>query len=294
MARLNAAEVEVRSGEWSGDAVRLDRALAELGLARSRSQAAELIAAGAVAVGGSVVWKAGLRLATGSRITVAGDRFVSRAAHKLVAAIERFNVATAGRVALDLGASTGGFTQVLLEGGAEPVLAIDVGHDQMVPSLRADPRVRLVEGCNARTLTAAALAEATGELRQPALVVADLSFISLTLVLPAIADVAGPDADLVLLVKPQFEVGRTGIRDGIVVDPSRRAEALRTVLAAAADLGFGLAHLDVSPITGGQGNIEYLAHFVRDPEGDPTQWEGRVTALAEGLTDASTEGTDQR
>ena len=293
MVTLNASELEARSAEWVGAASRLDRALSELGLARSRSQAAELIASGAVVVDGSIATKAGVRVGPGARLAVTRDRFVSRAAHKLDAALDRFGIAASGRVALDLGASTGGFTQVLLDGGAETVLAIDVGHDQMVPELRTDPRVRLVEGCNARTLSAASLTEATGETRAPSLVVADLSFISLTLILPAIAQVAGPYAELMLLIKPQFEVGRTGIREGIVVDAAHRATALRAVLASAAAHGFRAEHLDRSPILGGHGNVEYLAHFVRDPGCDPTQWEGRVVELASGQSDASTERADQ-
>lgn len=244
-------------------------------------------------MGGVRAQKAGIRIPAGTALEVREDRYVSRAAHKLVAALDAFGIAPAGRVALDLGASTGGFTQVLLERGAEVVLAVDVGHDQIVSELRGDSRVRVVEGCNARTLTGPELAEATGESRPPSLVVADLSFISLTLVLPAIAGVAAQESDLALLIKPQFEVGRTGIREGIVVDPLRRADAIRSVLASAAELGFGARALAPSPILGGRGNMEYLVHFSRDSAADPTQWEGRVIELARASADANTEGAQR-
>ncbi|WP_416445877.1 TlyA family RNA methyltransferase [Leucobacter sp. HNU] len=268
------------SAVWAGAPERLDRVLPELGLARSRSRAAELIAAGEVRLDGRVATKAGARVGSGATIAVSGaDRYVSRGAHKLVAGLDRFGVDAAGRLALDLGASTGGFTQVLLERGAREVLAVDVGHDQLVPELRADPRVRAVEGCNARELTAEGLAADTGVAEAPTLVVADLSFISLTLILPAIARVAAPLAELVLLIKPQFEVGRTGIRDGIVVDPALRAEAIRTVLGSAARNGFAVRGLAHSPIAGSHGNREFLVHLSRGGDADPTEWEARIDEL---------------
>lgn len=276
---------EVREdGEvWEGAAERLDRVLPQLGLARSRSRAAELIAGGGVLLDGAPAAKAGVRVDPGSRITVVGsDHYVSRAAHKLIAGLDLFGVDPAGRVALDLGASTGGFTQVLLERGATAVQAIDVGHDQLVPELRADSRVRLVEGRNARELTPENLAADTGIPEAPSLVVADLSFISLTLVLPAIARCAASDADLVLLIKPQFEVGR--VRDGVVTDPVQWAEAIRTVLGAASEHGIVACGLAASPIAGGSGNREFLAHFARGERAgaetaDPTEWEERIAQL---------------
>lgn len=249
-------------GTWSGRAERLDRVVAELGLARSRSRAAESIAAGRVRVDGVVTEKTGAKVVSGSRVEVDGaDRYVSRAAHKLVAGLDGFAIDAMGRLALDLGASTGGFTEVLLERGAREVLALDVGHDQLVPELRADARVRVVEGCNARELTPGLLAELTGTPKAPDLVVADLSFISLTLVLPAIAAVAAPGAELVLLVKPQFEVGRSGIRDGIVVDAALADDAVRRVVDCAESLGLRHRGLAPSPITGEHGNQEFLAYF---------------------------------
>lgn len=284
---------------WEGAAERLDRVLPQLGLARSRSRAAELIASGGVLLDGVLAAKAGARVDPGSRVEVtAADRYVSRAAHKLVEGLDRFGVDPAGRIALDIGASTGGFTQVLLERGAAVVQAIDVGRDQFAAELRDDPRVRLVEGCNARDLTREGLAADTGVADRPSLVVADLSFISLTLVLPAIARSAAPEADLVLLVKPQFEVGR--VRDGVVTDPAQRAEAIRIVLRAARELGLAARGLVASPIAGGSGNREFLVHFARGERAgaqpsDPTEWEERIALLCgaparSAQSDARTEG----
>lgn len=285
-ALSGAAEPErddLRAAVWAGAPERLDRVLPQLGLARSRSRAAELIAGGGVLLDGARAAKAGARVEAGSRVVVtADDRYVSRAAHKLIAGLDRFGVEPAGRIALDVGASTGGFTQVLLERGATAVQAIDVGRDQIARELRDDPRVRLVEGCNARELTPGGLAADTGIAERPSLVVADLSFISLTLVLPAIARSAAPDADLVLLIKPQFEVGR--VRDGVVTDPAQWAEAIRAVLRTGFELGLGAHGLAPSPIAGGSGNREFLVHFARGERAgaqtpDPTEWEQRIARL---------------
>ena len=276
-----------RTAVWHGEPARLDRVLPELGLARSRSRAAELVAEGKVRIGGAPAVKAGVRVAPGSELRLVGEeRYVGRAAHKLVAGLDAFGVDPAGRIALDVGASTGGFTQVLLERGARLVQAIDVGHGQMAPEIAADPRVRPVEGCNARELTAAGLAADTGVDEAPDLIVADLSFISLTLVLPALAAVAAAEADLVLLIKPQFEVGR--VRDGVVVSPAQRAEAIERVLAAAAEAGLGARGLELSPISGGAGNREFLVHLTRDPAPDPAEWERRIAELSSAeLEDAA-------
>ncbi|MDO4019116.1 TlyA family RNA methyltransferase [Clavibacter michiganensis] len=257
--------------------MRLDAALPALGLARSRTHAARLIADGLVTVDGRGVVKASFRVMPGSVVEVAGsDAYVSRGAHKLIGALDAFpGVAVAGRLALDVGASTGGFTQVLLERGARRVVALDVGHGQLDPLIREDPRVDVVEGFNVRDLTPESLAGVTpadlaGE--RPGLVVGDLSFISLGLVLPAIACTAADGADVVLLIKPQFEVGRTGIREGIVHDPGLRDDAVMRVLWAAWDLGLGTAGLVSSPIVGGAGNHEYLAWFSGRAGSNPTQW----------------------
>lgn len=268
---------------WSGEPARLDRVLSELGLARSRTQAQELIERGEVRVNGVTAAKPSARIATGDEVAIAEAlRYVSRAAHKLVTGLDEFGIDPAGRTALDLGASTGGFTQVLLERGAAVVQAIDVGHDQLAPELRSDPRVKLVEGRNARDLDAINLAADTGVQAAPTLVVADLSFISLRLILPAIARCAAPEADLVLLVKPQFEVGR--VRDGVVTSPTQWAQALNIAIAAAAENGYAVRGLARSPIAGGHGNREFLAHFVRAAhpgDTDQSHWDARIAALCQ-------------
>ncbi|WP_445442165.1 TlyA family RNA methyltransferase [Clavibacter sp. km1a] len=259
-----------------GGELRLDAALPALGLARSRTHAARLIGDGLVTVDGRGVVKASFRVVPGSVVEVAGtDAYVSRGAHKLIGALDAFpEVEVAGRLALDVGASTGGFTQVLLERGARRVVALDVGHGQLDPLIREDPRVDVVEGFNVRDLTPETLAAvapgAAGEA--PGLVVGDLSFISLGLVLPAVTRTAAEDADIVLLIKPQFEVGRTGIREGIVHDAGLRDDAVMRVLWSAWDLGLGTAGLVSSPIVGGAGNHEYLAWFSGRAGSNPTQW----------------------
>ncbi|HLT67213.1 MAG TPA: TlyA family RNA methyltransferase, partial [Microbacterium sp.] len=187
---------------------RLDAALAARGLARSRSHAATLIADGLVRVDGRPVVKASTPVGDEAEIVVdGGDHYVSRGAHKLVAALDGFGISVEGRLALDMGASTGGFTQVLRERGARRVLAVDVGHGQLAERIAADAGVTAVEGFNVRYMTSQNLTEATGESESPDLVVGDLSFISLVHVLPAVAEVVASDGDVVLLIKPQFEVG---------------------------------------------------------------------------------------
>jgi 23S rRNA (cytidine1920-2'-O)/16S rRNA (cytidine1409-2'-O)-methyltransferase len=262
---------------------RLDAALAARGLARSRTHAASLIAEGLVSVDGRPVVKASTPVADGSELTVAGaDHYVGRAAHKLIAALDSFDVPVAGRLALDMGASTGGFTQVLRERGARRVLAVDVGHDQIAPSIAADPGVVVVEGYNVRHMTPDGLAEATDEPEAPDLLVGDLSFISLELVLPAIAAVAAPSADIVLLVKPQFEVGRTAVRGGLVTDPATRADAVARTVWSAWDAGLGMLGILSSPILGTHGNAEYLVHLAPGRGTDPSEWSERINELAGG------------
>nr|WP_218844968.1 TlyA family RNA methyltransferase [Microbacterium pseudoresistens] len=261
----------------------MDAALAARGLARSRTHAAVLIAQGVVTVNGAPVIKPSRAVGDGDELAVAAsDHYVSRGAHKLLAALDGFGIDPTGRLALDMGASTGGFTQVLRERGARRVLAVDVGHDQLDPSIRADDGVIAVEGFNVRHMTAAALAEATGEQGAPELVVGDLSFISLALVLPAVAQVAAADSDIVLLVKPQFEVGRTAVRGGLVTDPATRADAVAQVLWSARDAGLGTRGLLPSPILGTHGNAEFLAHLAPGRGTDPTEWMSTVDRIAGG------------
>lgn len=262
--------------------VRLDALLAARGLARSRTVASKLIQDGRVLVGGRAVLKPSTPIASDADIEVdAADEWVSRAARKLVGALDAFGVDPSGRVVLDVGASTGGFTQVLLARGARRVIALDVGHGQLHPSIALDERVAVVEGTNARNLTRADYLALDGTAAETSLVVGDLSFISLRLVLPALAE-AVPADEFVLLVKPQFEVGRGGVREGIVHDTGLRNDALMNVLWAAWDLGLGTSGLAASPIVGTHGNHEYLARFQRGVGGNPTEWRVRATELTEG------------
>jgi 23S rRNA (cytidine1920-2'-O)/16S rRNA (cytidine1409-2'-O)-methyltransferase len=268
------------ASDGAGGAGRLDAELVRRGLARSRALAVIAIDEGRVAIDGRTALKASIRVGPDAVLTVDGDdRWVSRSAGKLDAALDAFPVAIAGRLALDVGASTGGFTQVLLERGAREVIALDVGHGQLVPSIRTDDRVRVVEGVNARSLTAEQLARESGTDERPGLVVADVSFIGLSVVLPALLATAGTAADYVLLVKPQFEVGRGGIREGVVRDVAARHDAVSGVLWAAWDLGLPTAGVISSPVVGTNGNQEYLVWLSVSVGGNPTEWGGAIDAL---------------
>lgn len=262
---------------------RLDAALAARGLARSRTHAATLIAAGLVSVDGRPVVKSSTQVGDSTELSVADtDHYVGRGAHKLIAALDHFEIPVEGRLALDMGASTGGFTQVLRERGARRVLAVDVGHEQLAASVASDPGVVSVEGYNVRHMTHENLADVTGEQAAPELIVGDLSFISLELVLPAVATVAAAAADVVLLVKPQFEVGRTAVRGGLVTDPATRADAVARVVWSAWDAGFGMLGILTSPILGTRGNSEYLVHLAPGRGSDPSEWSDRINALSGG------------
>jgi 23S rRNA (cytidine1920-2'-O)/16S rRNA (cytidine1409-2'-O)-methyltransferase len=259
---------------------RLDAALAARGLARSRTHAATLISDGLVSIDGRPVVKASTPVDDSAEISVAGaDHYVGRGAHKLVAALDGFGIAVVGRLALDMGASTGGFTQVLRERGARRVLAVDVGHDQMAAAVASDADVVLVEGYNVRYMTPDNLRSATGEESAPDLIVGDLSFISLEHVLPAVAAVAAPESDIVLLVKPQFEVGRTAVRGGLVTDPATRADAVARTAWSAWDAGLGMLGILSSPILGTHGNSEYLLHLAPGRGSDPSEWSNRINEL---------------
>ncbi len=236
---------------------RLDAELVRRGLARSREHARELIEEGSVRVSGGVAAKAATQVEEAAPIVVAeegeGSHYVSRGAHKLIGALDAFaGVTVEGRDCLDAGASTGGFTQVLLERGAGRVLAVDVGYGQLAWSLRSDSRVTVIERTNVRSLTVDDLPF------RPGLVVADLSFIPLELVLPALTVVAADSADLVLMVKPQFEVGRAAVGDGVVRDPELRVSAIRGVAEAAQQLGLTVMGVVASPLPGPSGNVEYF------------------------------------
>ncbi|WP_105886885.1 TlyA family RNA methyltransferase [Mycobacterium shigaense] len=235
---------------------RVDAELVRRGLARSRQQAAELIGAGKVSIDGMPAVKPGTAVAVTAALLVAdgGERsWVSRGAHKLIGALDAFDIAVAGRRCLDAGASTGGFTEVLLDRGAAEVVAADVGYGQLAWSLRSDARVRVVERTNARDLTPEAIGGPVD------LVVADLSFISLATVLPALTGCACADADIVPMVKPQFEVGKGQVgAGGVVRDPGLRADAVLAVAGRAAELGWRTVDVTASPLPGPSGNVEYF------------------------------------
>lgn len=261
---------------------RLDAALADRGLARSRTHAARLIADGLVTVNGRGVVKASHAVTDTDDLVVAGaDHYVSRAAHKLLAALDAFRIDPTGRICLDMGASTGGFTQVLRERGAGVVMAVDVGHDQLDPQIAADTGVRAVEGFNVRYMTPENLAGATGVTERPSLVTGDLSFISLEHVLPAVVATAAPGADMVLLIKPQFEVGRTAVKGGLVTNDANRADAVASVLWSAWDLGLGVKGLAPSPIVGTHGNTEYLVHLSDTGGENPTEYRDQIQRMTE-------------
>lgn len=238
---------------------RVDAELVRRGLARSRQQAAELIGAGKVTIDGIPAVKPATAVTLTAALAVVDDgerSWVSRGAHKLIGALDTFGISVAGRHCLDAGASTGGFTEVLLDRGAARVIAVDVGYGQLAWALRTDPLVVVVERTNVRGLTPEAIG---GPVE---LIVADLSFISLATVLPALAGCASPGADIVPMVKPQFEVGREQVgAGGVVSDPGLRADAVRAVAHRAADLGWNTVAVTASPLPGPSGNVEYFLHL---------------------------------
>jgi 23S rRNA (cytidine1920-2'-O)/16S rRNA (cytidine1409-2'-O)-methyltransferase len=241
---------------------RLDAELVHRGLARSREQARSLVEDGRVLLGGVVATKPATQVDANASIVVRegadGPDYVSRGAHKLVGALDAFGVDVAGRHALDAGASTGGFSDVLLRRGVAAVVAVDVGYGQLAWPVRSDERVTVLERTNVRDLVPELLPF------EPDLVVGDLSFISLALVLPPLARVSRPDAEVLLMVKPQFEVGREQVGSGGVVrDPALRSDAVRRIASAAWDLGLGVAGVVASPLPGPSGNVEYFLHLRR-------------------------------
>ena len=250
---------------------RLDAELVRRGLARSRDQAAELIKSGRVLVSGSIATKAATAVDPAAPLLVTADvtdeNWASRGAHKLFGALDAFaDVIVDGRRVFDAGASTGGFTDVLLRLGAAEVVAVDVGYGQLIWRLQNDERVRIFDRTNVRTMT-------VEEIGGPAdLIVADLSFISLSLVLPALTSCAAPGADLVPMVKPQFEVGKERLgAGGVVRDPDLRAAAVAAVAATAGTLGWGVAGVVASPLPGPSGNVEFFAHLRADVPVDPVR-----------------------
>jgi 23S rRNA (cytidine1920-2'-O)/16S rRNA (cytidine1409-2'-O)-methyltransferase len=254
---------------------RLDLLLIERQLYPSRQLAQRSILAGEVKVNGAVVDKVGTTVATDAEISVKErSRFVSRGGEKLAGALTSFDVRVAGRVCMDAGISTGGFTDCLLQAGAERVYGIDVGYGQVDWKIRTDDRVILRERTNIRHLTPTELygepdLDGVYPVALPDLCVVDVSFISIAKILPALATLLAPPQELILLVKPQFEVGRERVgKNGVVRDGAARIDAIRTVLTAANTLGWHGRGLVTSPITGPAGNIEYLLWLDRVDRGE--------------------------
>lgn len=243
----------------AGRRARLDGELVRRGLATSRAEAHDLIAAGRVTVGGAPALKPSSQVAPTDDLAVAREAaaYVSRGGHKLAGALQAFDVEVEGRHCLDAGASTGGFTDVLLQAGAARVVAVDVGYGQLHWRVRSDPRVVVLDRTNVRHLRREDVSPPP-----PQVVTADLSFISLTLVVGVLATVAAPDADHLLLVKPQFEAGRGRVgKGGVVRDPAVWRRVVTAVVDAAGQAGLGLAGAVPSPLPGPSGNVEFFVHL---------------------------------
>jgi len=243
--------------------MRLDLYLSERGLTSSRTEAKNLINNGKVSVCGHIITKPSFEVDDIDPDAVSVDRselkYVSRGGLKLEGALKNFSLDPSGKNALDIGSSSGGFTDCLLQNGANHVIAVDSGRDQMVQTLAKDPRVTLLEGFNARYMSRSDFEYV------PNLAVMDVSFISATLIIPAVYNVLDDDSDFVCLIKPQFEVGRSGLsKGGIVRDNSLHRIALDKVISSATACGFSLAGTMRSPIEGGDGNVEFLAHFKKE------------------------------
>jgi len=256
---------------------RLDAELVRRGLVSSREQGRAAIEGGRVSVSGVTATKAATHVDDAAPIELVaapGSDFVSRGAHKLTGALEAFGLDVRDANALDAGASTGGFTQVLLQRGARHVIAVDVGYGQLAWSLRSDDRVTVLERTNVRHLDAS-----RDELPYPPdLVVADLSFISLTAVLPALVTVAAPAANLVLMVKPQFEVGKERVGSGVVTSPDLRREAVARVVTAAGAEKLAIFGVAASPLPGPKGNVEYFLWMgkVGSDAAEPSEHDGAM------------------
>lgn len=248
----------------AGSKERLDVLLVEQGYYDSREKAKSAIMAGLVFVQEERVDKAGTKVDRSAKITVKGaiHPYVSRGGLKLEKALKAFGLSLEGAVMLDIGASTGGFTDCALQHGASYVYALDVGYNQLDWKLRNDPRVQVMERTNFRFVQPADLAGPP-----PTFASIDVSFISLRIILPPLHAILAADGEAVALIKPQFEAGRDKVgKSGVVREPETHRDVLRTVLAFARETGFGVKGLTFSPITGGEGNIEFLVHLVNRPD----------------------------
>ena len=266
--------------------IRLDVMLVEKGLQESRQKAQATIMSGLVFVNGQRVDKPGTQIAPDAALEIRGNtlRYVSRGGLKLEKAMDRWPIDLQNAVCMDIGASTGGFTDCMLQNGARKVYAVDVGYGQLAWSLRSDPRVVCLERTNARYLTHEQIPD---ELDFASV---DVSFISLKLILPALRGVLKQDGQVVCLVKPQFEAGREKVgKKGVVRDPAVHLEVLEHFLEHAAEAGFGVKDITFSPIRGPEGNIEYLGYLQAGAE---TAWSGDLNALVE-QSHQTLEGTGQ-
>lgn len=266
--------------------IRLDQYLVQNGLVQSRERAKALIMAGVVFVNQQKVDKAGEMIKEDAVVEVRGHDigYVSRGGLKLEKAMKCFPLTPDGKVCMDIGASTGGFTDCMLQNGAEKVYAVDVGYGQLAWSLRSDPRVVCMERTNVRYLTAEQIPEPLD------FGTVDVSFISLKLILPALRGILKPDGQVVCLVKPQFEAGREKVgKKGVVRDPAVHLEVLRQFLQNAHEADFTVKEMTFSPIRGPEGNIEYLGHLCVGA-GEP--WNGDLSALVEA-SHGALEGTGQ-
>lgn len=263
---------------------RADLALCERNLAPSRERAQALIAGSLAYVNGQIIKKPSQKIALDDKLEVRGEwcPYVSRGGFKLEKALRCFEVCVEGMVAIDIGASTGGFTDVLLQNGAQKVYAVDVGTAQLDEKIAGDPRVVNMEQTNARELRREQFSP------PPGLGVMDVSFISILKILPALREILGDDGRLIALVKPQFEAGRASLgKNGVISNPQVHERVLRDVAAAAPELGWRVRAYDYSPISGTQGNLEFLADFIpddgRQPLPDPQQIRALVKRAHENL-----------
>lgn len=238
--------------------MRIDLYLTEKGLVKSRERAKELIKSGQIIVNGAIVTKPSFDVSDESNIEITGEqlKYVGRGGLKLEKAVNEFGINLNGRVCIDIGASTGGFTDCMLQNGAAYVYAVDVGHDQLDEKLKKDMRVNNMERNNIRNLTSESF------LKNPSFISADVSFVSLTQILPKISELLTPEGEAVVLIKPQFEAGKSAIgKNGIVKDKKVHVKVLEDIISFCFSQKLEMVNLVHSPISGGDGNIEYLAHL---------------------------------
>lgn len=272
------------------DILRADQALVQRGLAASRERAQDLIAKGLVYINATPARKPAQKVASADQIEVRGEScpYVSRGGFKLEKALQAFNVSVQGKTCIDVGASTGGFTDVLLQNGAQKVYAVDVGVAQLDPKIEGDARVVQMEQINARTLTAQMFEP------RPQIAVMDVSFISIEKILPALRAVLGENGRLISLIKPQFEAGRSALgKKGVIRKAEIHEQVLLTLCQNASQLGWRLRAIDYSPISGTQGNIEFLGDFIIDDGKTPSPDAREIRRLVRAAHAALRKSTEE-